>query len=287
MDSSCVFLERGTFTRRFIRGFALWEDRLMGKRTSYVHGTFSWVDNATTDQDAAKRFYGALFGWDFDDRPVGDGAVYSVALKGSDPVAAIAPQQDDEIDQGIPPHWNNYVTVDELEPVASRVNELGGQLIVPPFDVMDVGRMAVLADPAGAILCLWQPLSMPGASVVNEPGALCWNEVGTHDPEAAQGFYGELFGWTFDLIPGIELEYWTIKNGDRANGGMRAVELSMPSFWLAYFGVDSIPAGLETTEANGGKVVVPQTPTGPENSFAVIEDPAGAMLGIFEGTYDD
>src|SRR3954468_7531811 len=181
----------------------------MGKRTSHPHGAFSWVDNATTDQEAAKSFYAAMFGWDYRDSPVGDGVYYSMALKDGANAAAIAPQQQDEISQGIPPHWNNYVTVDDVDAVSARVGELGGTLVVEPFDVMDVGRMSVLIDPTGGVLCLWEARSNIGAGVVNEHGALCWNELNTRDVEAAQAFYGELLGWTFEKIPDIPMEYWT------------------------------------------------------------------------------
>src|SRR3954453_1799173 len=98
----------------------------MGERTSYTHGTFSWVENATTDQDGAKSFYSGLFGWDYEDNPVGDGIVYSIAKLGGRSPAAVSPQMQDEISQGIPPHWNNYVTVDDVDAVSARVEELGG-----------------------------------------------------------------------------------------------------------------------------------------------------------------
>src|SRR3954462_2535215 len=153
----------------------------MGNRTSYAHGTFSWVDNATTDQEGAKSFYSTLFGWDYDDTPVGEGIVYSLAKLCGDVVGAIGPQQQDEISQGIPPHWNNYISVDDVDAVSARVAELGGNLVAPPFDVMDVGRMSVVIDPTGGVLCLWEARTNIGASVVNEHGALCWNDLSTGD----------------------------------------------------------------------------------------------------------
>src|SRR5690349_3850278 len=115
----------------------------MAKRTSYPHGTFSWVENATSDQAGAKSFYASLLGWDYDDSPVGDGFVYSMAKLGDDYVGAVSPQMQDEREQGIPPHWNNYVTVDDVDATSGRVAELGGELLAA-FDVMDAGRMAVL-----------------------------------------------------------------------------------------------------------------------------------------------
>ena len=264
----------------------------MGKRTSYTHGTFSWVDNATTDQEGAKAFYSRLFGWEIEDRPAGEGVVYSMALKDGQPVAAIGPQQPDEIQQDIPPHWNHYVTVDDVDATSERVTELGGQLVVPPFDVMTVGRMSVLVDPTGGVLCLWEPRDMPGAAVVNEPGALCWNQLNTRDPETAMRFYGDLFGWTFERVPGAPMEIWTIFNNGGLNGNVVPMgdewPERVPSHWLAYFGVESIDATTEKIEGIPGAVVmVPKTAAGHGNQFAVLHDPYRAMFAIFEGHFDD
>jgi uncharacterized protein len=262
----------------------------MGQRTSYANGTFSWVANATTDQDAAKRFYGDLFGWDYDERPVGDGIYYSMAKLGDSSVAAIAPQQQDERAMGVPPHWNSYITVDDVDAVAARVEELGGTLHAPPFDVMDVGRMAAISDSTGAVVYLWQAREHIGAGLVNAPGAFCWNELGTRDLDGAKRFWSELLGWTYEQIPAAP-QYWTIANGDHDNGAMRALGDEMPAdvpaHWFVYFAVDSIDAACERATAGGGKVHLPKTQAGGANSFAVLRDPAGAFFGIFEGHLDD
>src|SRR3954471_17564092 len=122
----------------------------MGERTSYAPGTLSWAELATSDADAAKAFYAAVFGWDYEDNPIGDGQVYSVALREGKRVAALFGS-----DQ--PPHWNCYVTVESADDAAARAAEAGGSVLQDAFDVMDVGRMAVIADPSGANLCLWEP----------------------------------------------------------------------------------------------------------------------------------
>lgn len=260
----------------------------MGERTAYPHGTFSWVENSTTDQDGAKRFYASLFGWDYDDSPVGDGIVYSMAKLGDSYVAAISPQIQDERDQGIPPHWNNYVTVDDVDRVAGQVTELGGQLAAPPFDVMDVGRMAVIIDPTGAVLSLWQPRRHIGAGLVNVPGSFTWNELATGDPAAAEAFYSQLLSWEFAPIEGVPgLEYWTIRNGGRSNGGMRRIGDEMLPHWLPYFATDGVEAIAAKAAAAGGEVVLPRTAAGGANAFAVLRDPAGSAFGIAEGEFDD
>jgi uncharacterized protein len=263
----------------------------MGQRTSYANGTFSWVENATTDQDGAKRFYADLFGWDYDDSPVGDGIYYSMAKLGDSFVAAIAPQQPDERATGVPPHWNSYITVDDVDAVAARVEELGGTLHAPPFDVMDVGRMAAISDSTGAVVYLWQAKSHIGAGLVNQPGAFCWNELGTRDLEGAQRFWSELLGWTYEQLPDVP-DYWTIDNGGgQDNGAMRQfgdeMPADVPAHWLVYFAVDSIDAAGERATAAGGQVHLPKTPAGGANSIAVLRDPAGAFVALFEGHLDD
>src|SRR3954452_3792331 len=169
--------------------------RPMANRTSYPPGTFSWAELVTSDADAAKSFYTAAFGWEYRDNPVGEGMVYSTALLGGQPVAAL--YRGDQ-----PPHWNCYVTVESADDAAARAAALGASTLAEPFDVLDVGRMAVIADPAGAALCLWEPRGHIGAAVVNAPGALTWNDLITPDVEAAARFYGDLFGWTTLEIPG-------------------------------------------------------------------------------------
>src|SRR5215216_4226630 len=172
----------------------------MGERTSHAPGTISWTDLATNDQEAAKAFYGALFGWEFEDMPAGEGVVYSMAPLNGKYAAAVSPQQEAEAAQGVPPHWNIYVTVEDVDAAAGKVAEGGGQLFAEPFDVFDAGRMAVLADPTGAALCLWQPGRHIGAEIVNEPGAFTWADCATPDADTAQAFYSGLLGWRFEQL---------------------------------------------------------------------------------------
>jgi uncharacterized protein len=263
----------------------------MGERTSYTHGTFSWVENATTDQDGAKSFYAALFGWDYEDSPVGDGIYYSMAKLGGAYVAAIAPQQANEREMGVPPHWNSYITVDDVDAVSALVEELGGTLHAPPFDVMEVGRMSALSDPTGAVAYLWQAKQHIGAGLVNVPGTFCWNELATRDPDVAQRFWSGLLGWEFETIDAGPVDYWTIRDGDQPNGGMHRMGDEMPAdvppHWLVYFAVDGVDAAAETVESAGGRTVLPKTAAGGDNKFGVYRDPAGAVFGLFEGHLDD
>jgi predicted enzyme related to lactoylglutathione lyase len=261
----------------------------MGERTSYPHGTFSWVENATTDQDGAKAFYAGLFGWEYDDSPVGDGIYYSMAKLAGKFVAAIAPQQQDERALGVPPHWNSYITVDDVDAVSARVEELGGTLHAPPFDVMDVGRMAPISDATGAVVYLWQAKQHIGAGLVNAPGAFCWNDLATRAPERAQEFWSGLLGWTYEQVSEAPA-YWTIRNDGSGNGSMHVLGPELPAetpaHWLVFFAVDSIDATAQSATAAGGRVVVPKVQAGGTNMFALLSDPAGAVFGLFEGELD-
>ena len=175
----------------------------MGLRTSYAPGTFSWADLATTDQQDAKRFYGGLFGWEAQDMPVGDGVVYSMMSRDGHVVAAIAPQPQAQRDAGVPPIWQSYVTVASADEAAQRASAAGGHVHAPPFDVFDAGRMAVIQDPQGAFFMVWEPRRHIGAALVNAPGALTWNELYVPDLDAAQAFYGAVFGWSFAPMEGM------------------------------------------------------------------------------------
>ncbi len=147
----------------------------MGERSSYTPGTFCWTELTTTDQAEAKEFYGGLLGWVADDRPIGDGDyVYSMMQRDGKPVAAIATQPDQQRESGAPPLWNSYISVESADATAERAKELGATVHAPPFDVMDVGRMAVIQDPQGAHFELWEPKAHFGAALVNAPGALVW-----------------------------------------------------------------------------------------------------------------
>jgi uncharacterized protein len=260
----------------------------MGKRTSYEPGTFSWVDLATTDVGGAKSFYGDLFGWTFEDLPIPEGGVYVMCRLDGDDVAALSEQQEQERSQGIPPHWNNYVTVASVDESAAKVPGLGGNVILPPFDVLDAGRMAVAADPTGAVFSLWEAKNHIGASRVNEPGALCWNELSTNDVKKALEFYTALFGWSSEDFDGM---YTIVRVGDKSNGGIRPIgeeQQGMPPNWLAYFAVENCDeSAARAGELGGNAFVGPMdVPVAEGSRIAVIADPQGASFGIFSGPLD-
>ena len=263
----------------------------MGTRTSHAPGTFSWVDLQTTDVGAAKAFYSSLFGWDYDEIPMDEGAEsYWMAKVEGEAVGALGGLQ---AGTGIPPHWNSYVTVTSADETLARVRELGGTVIGDAFDVFTAGRMGVLTDPTGAAVCVWEPRDNIGAGRVNDVGCLTWNELATNDPAAAANFLGELFGWTFnEMDMGDGEAYRTIMNGERMNGGIRRqseMEAGVPPNWLPYFTVEDADAAAATVEQAGGRVLAPPMtlPTEGEPRIAIFMDPQGAPFAVFAGPTED
>ena len=260
----------------------------MAQRTQYTHGTFCWSDLSTPDQDGAKTFYTALFGWEVFDAPVGDGAVYSMMLIDGQQVAAISPQPEQQRQMGAPPMWNSYVKVDSADEALARAKELGASVHADAFDVMEAGRMGVIQDPQGAYFEVWEPGQHTGAGLVNAAGALSWNELSTSDIEGASQFYGKLFGWEITPLEGMPMPYSVIKNADdHSNGGiMPLMGEGIPPNWLVYFGTDDLDASVAKSTELGG-----QTVSGPMDigmgQIAVIQDPQGAVFALYAGNFDD
>lgn len=259
----------------------------MAERTKYTPGTFSWSDLATTDQEAAKKFYSELFGWEADDQPVGDGMTYSMMNIGGKPAAAIATQPEAQREAGAPPAWQSYITVESADDAAGRAKGLGGTVHAPAFDVLDAGRMAVIQDPQGAFFMVWEPKRHIGAAIVNAHGALSWNELASPDVDASADFYRELFGWEIAPVEGMGVPYMAIRTAaGNGNGGIRPAQETEPCYWLVYLGTDDIKASdARVTELGGTSLVAPMDIGVGE--IGVVQDPQGAVFGLYAGRFDD
>ena len=253
----------------------------MGDRTGYAPGTFCWVELATTDPQGAKPFYGGLLGWDADDSPAGDGT-YTMARIGAKHVAGLYERTD-----GGPPTWVSYISVADAAATVERATELGATVLVPASDVTDAGRVAILQDPTGAVLGLWEPRNNIGATLVNEPGALVLNQLNTTDPDAARTFYTELFGWRVESVGTDEQAYWGLYNGDLLNGGMMPIPPGTDgiSHWLVYFTAADLDTAMDRIPELGGRVLVPPVPIR-SGRIAVALDPQGAAFALLEGDVD-
>lgn len=256
----------------------------MPNKTGYVQGTPDWVDLQTTDQDAAKRFYAALFGWDYDDQPTPvDGTVYSMAILHGETVAAIAPMPPGA-PEGMPPMWNTYLAVDDVDSAVANVGPAGGQVLMPPTDIGDAGRMAFVADPTGAAVGLWQARRHIGATLVGDTGAVVWNELLTDKPEAALPFYQAVVGIThstMNMAPGQD--YILLNVGDDNVGGCAEPPMpGVPNHWHVYFAVDDADATAAKAGAEGGSVAVEPFDIPSVGRTAVLTDPQGATFSVLK-----
>lgn len=256
----------------------------MPEYTKHEEGSFSWADLATTDVSAARDFYTGVFGWDVEETPIpGGGAYYMFKREGKD-VCAAADQQPDERNMGIPAHWNSYFTVADVDQSAKVAEAAGGSIIAPPFDVMDVGRMSVIADPAGAVFCLWQPRTNIGAQVMNEPNTLGWTECASPDVEKVRGFYTEVLGATTeDMDMGEGKVYTLFKIGDDNVAGLMAVDPeSMPPSWTVYFDVADCDATVDKAKSLGAQVFFGPESMDMAGRIAILADPQGAVFGVIQ-----
>jgi predicted enzyme related to lactoylglutathione lyase len=206
----------------------------------------------------------------------------------SKPVAAISLQQQQQRDAGAPPAWNSYVTVEDADATLARAKELGASVHAEAFDVMEAGRMGVVQDPQGAWFLVWQPNQHIGAGLVNAPGALCWNELGSPDIEGSAKFYGDLLGWQSEPMEGFETPYHVVKTAAGTNNG--GIRPPMPPgttpFWLVYFATDDLDGSLAKVAELGGNVLVPNTDIGIAR-IAVAQDPQGAVFALYSGQLED
>ena len=249
-------------------------------------GTFCWPELATSDQKAAVEFYRGLFGWGLNDFPMGPGETYSMFTIRNRTVSAASSLRAEEKANHVPAHWRSYVAVANADESAKKAQALGGKVLAPAFDVMDAGRMAVVQDTTGAVVCLWQANKHPGVQVTGEPGTLCWTELASRDMNASEKFYTQLFGWTAKHGTDGPMEYTEFHNQGRPGVGMMKRPADMPAFvpdhWLVYFQMADVDASTKKAVDLGAKQVVPPTDIPKVGRFAVIADPQGAVFAIFQ-----
>jgi predicted enzyme related to lactoylglutathione lyase len=247
------------------------------ERDSYEHGVPSWVDLGTPDPEAAAMFYGDLLGWDVEQGPPEAGGYAMATLRGR-LVAGLGPAQNPG-----PPYWSVYVNVDDVDAIAPLVEANGGKAIVPAMDVMTAGRMAIFADPSGAVFGVWQAGDHKGAQLVEEAGAFCWIELMTTDVESARRFYGAVFGWGTEDSDMGGATYTVFQAHGRSIAGMMAkgehVPPEVPPSWGVYFAVEDTDAAVGLVRERGGQVHVEPTDIEP-GRFAIVADPQGASFGI-------
>ncbi|GAA3824311.1 VOC family protein [Sphaerisporangium flaviroseum] len=252
----------------------------MPTRTAYKPGVPCWADLSSTGLTASVGFYERLFGWraEFDPHPESGG--YGRFTQGGKLVAGIGPT----FGENVPSAWNTYIATDDAESVAENVKEAGGRIIIGPVQVFDEGCTAVFEDPAGVSFMVWQPGRHYGAQLVNEPVAMCWNELDSRDPLESRGFYTAVFGWDSRRLTdttGAEYTEWLVDG--RPVAGMRTVgdryPEEAPGRWLVFFAVPGCDATACLAEELGGQVVRPPRDL-PLGRCAVLADPQGATFAV-------
>jgi uncharacterized protein len=262
----------------------------MANIDKYELGSFCWIELGTTDQAAAKSFYGSLFGWSPQDLPMGPNDFYTMfQLQGREAAAGYTLRPDQSA-HGVPPHWMIYVAVENADAAAARVKELGGAVLRDAFDVFDAGRMAVLQDPTGAAFCAWQSKERAPNGIGGVEGTLCWADLSTPDRDRVESFYTGLFGWKIgkeDEDPAHA--YWHIQNGEEFIGGIPPAahrNPQMPAHWLAYFQVNDCYASATKAKELGAQFHVPPMVMEDVGTIAILADPQGATFAIFQPPAD-
>jgi len=248
-------------------------------------GSFCWIELATTDQNQAKSFYSTLFGWVVTDNPMEPGEVYSIFKIDDRDAAAAYTMRKEQRAQGVPPHWMLYVAVDSADQTAAKAAQAGGTVMAPAFDVMDVGRMAVLQDPTGATFAAWQPKRHSGTGIAHVNGTLCWADLSTPDPARAGKFYSDVFGWKLEKGDKDPSGYLHIKNGEHFIGGIPPVSHrppNAPAHWMIYFQVRDVAASAAKAAKLGAKVLMPAQDMEGVGTWAILADPQGAVFAIFK-----
>ncbi len=256
----------------------------MPTRTEYANGIPCWVDLNTNDPAAAERFYGELFGWEFEDSFVEGQAAsgYSIGRLKGKAAAGIGAQGDGD---PMPSMWSLYLASDDVDAGVAAATEAGASVLAGPMDIPPHGRMAFVQDPAGAAVGLWQAGEHLGCEIVNEDGAFVWCEVQTDDNDAIDAFYPVL-GATFEDIDFGGGMYHAMKVGDRTVGGSWPLIEGVPPNWHVYFAVDDCDASTQVALDHGATALNGPMDT-PAGRMTVLRDPVGAVFSIIQMTYLD
>jgi len=250
----------------------------------FAPGEFCWIELATSNQNAAKSFYDALFGWTGRDVPIGPDEVYSLLeLQGRVAAGAftISPA---ESAAGIPPHWHLYVAVASADEAAKKTAELGGKVVEAPFDVKDRGRAALIQDPTGAYISVWQANQRPGIGVTGEAGSFCWADLMTPDQAKAKTFYEGLFGWKLKPGQGKESGYLHIVNGENYIGGVppgHQTNPNVPPHWLIYFAVADVDKTFQKAKDMGARILLRPMDFEGVGRVAMLADQQGAVFALY------
>ncbi|PPK97629.1 hypothetical protein CLV92_103163 [Kineococcus xinjiangensis] len=246
-------------------------------------GVPCWVDLGTPEPTEDVRLYADVLSWEVTD-PGPEFGGYLTAHRGGSAAAGIGPAEGETV------FWNVYVATDDVDATAAAVTAAGGRVLMGPGDVGPLGRMAIAADPTGAQFGLWQAGTHIGASLVNEPGGLVWEDLRSTDPDASRAFFASVFGWAYEPMEGFPgYTTFSLPQEGLILGGIGPAGPETPgeaAGWLPYFGVDDTDAAVGAAEARGAKVVMPAEST-PYGRMAVLADPRGAEFAVIASDWSE
>jgi len=254
--------------------------------TSYAPGTFCWVDLATFDTNAAKKFYNELFGWTPLDTPMGGDMIYTIMTINDKPVAALYEMMPQQREMNVPSNWLSYINVTNISDTLEVVRNNNGNILMDRMDNMDAGISAIIQDPEGAIVSLWEPKKEIGSAYWGDPGTLCWVEHWSHDNKKAVPFLEAVFGWKAKTEKMGMGEYTQFYLGENAVTGLFVLPEEMkdvPSNWLPYFYTSNIDASVEIILKNNGKVIMAKLFVEGVGYYGVFSDDQGAVFGLVQG----
>jgi predicted enzyme related to lactoylglutathione lyase len=243
-------------------------------------GTPTWMDLMVPDADAARDFYKAVFGWEYDIGAPEYGG-YTTARLGTRMTAGLMENQPD-----IPPMpagWNLYFATDNAEADVAHAVQLGGKVLFPAMAVGEFGSMAILEDPTGAAFGFWQAGHHIGSQVGEEPGSAAWYELYSSNAKEARDFYMALLGATAEPMPG-GMEYYVLKHGEQELGGIMQIDPTWGDFhpqWITYFAVANTDETAAVVTEQGGEVMGPIDDS-PFGRIAALKDPSGAAFKVVQ-----
>lgn len=251
---------------------------------SYKPGEFCWTDLGTTDVAGARKFYQSIFGAKVMDVPMGIGdAKYSILQVDGKDTCAIYPMQDEQRKMNAAPFWLPFVSVDNVDKTVKKSKAAGGKLGLGPIDVMDSGRMAIIIDPTGAAVAIWQAGTHKGAELRGTPGTVCWHDLNTPKPAVAGKFYTKVFGWATEDKSYSGNAYHLFKLGKKGVCGMWPEPMKgLPPSWLTYWQVANCARTVAKIKQRKGRVLMGTTLVPGMCRFAIAKDPQGATFGILE-----
>lgn len=255
----------------------------MSVRTTYATGEPCWADLQTPDVAAAKDFYNHLFGWTYQDFPTPDGRSYAQAFVRGQLVATIAPQSPLQLQAGTSAKWNVYFAAADAADLLAEAAHAGGTAQFGPEQVGDTGVLGFLAPPGGGTTGIWQAGSHYGSQLFNEPGALAWAELFTPEPQAAVGFFQQLFGHDVTEYPQDDGgSYSTLLIGGNEVAGIIPADEGDEADWQVYYGVADVASAAAAAQAAGGRIMVEPDAHPADGSLATVKDPQGGVLNLIQ-----